>query len=135
MTMTMTDAEKVAAVEAYRTTAILGTTDKYQHGLMRRLLYTDGAKFVADTCGAHWLIDLIASWQLKPKVRREPFQVWSLAAGRKPRECIAVCEDGNGNRVASQRIHFSDFPAGLMPFKFWCERGGDGQTIMLPEER
>ena len=55
-----------------------GTKHWYRHGLNRKVLYTDGAKYVADTGGAYWLIDEIELWQDLPTIRAEPFQVWRL---------------------------------------------------------
>lgn len=36
-----------------------GTTRYYQHWL-RRFVYTDGVYYVAETGGAHWLIDAMS---------------------------------------------------------------------------
>jgi hypothetical protein len=32
----------------------------HRHGMVRGVLYTDGAKYVADRAGAYWLFDEIA---------------------------------------------------------------------------
>ena len=54
-----------------------GTEHWYRHGLVRDILFTDGAKYVADQGGAHWLIDEIALAQRsEKKVAGEEFQVW-----------------------------------------------------------
>jgi len=57
-----------------------GTEQWYQH--FTGLLYTDGVKYVADTAGAYWLIDAIASYQHEPQVKRnrrlQEFQLWVL---------------------------------------------------------
>jgi hypothetical protein len=37
-----------------------GTEQWYRHGIVRDVLFTDGAKYVADQAGAYWLIDEIA---------------------------------------------------------------------------
>jgi len=37
-----------------------GTEQWYRHAINRAVLYTDGAKYVADTAGAYWLLDEIA---------------------------------------------------------------------------
>jgi hypothetical protein len=36
-----------------------GSEHWYRHGLARALLFTDGAKYVADRGGAYWLLDEI----------------------------------------------------------------------------
>ncbi len=33
-----------------------GSEHWYRHGLNRKVLFTDGAKYVADTAGAYWLL-------------------------------------------------------------------------------
>ena len=37
-----------------------GSEQWYRHGLVRSILFTDGAKYVADKAGAYWLLDEIA---------------------------------------------------------------------------
>ncbi len=93
------------------------------------MLFTDGAKYVADQGGAHWLLDEIA---LAQKAHRqgaaEEFQVWTLTA-HADHSAALVCEDGNGNGVFAKRIEFTDFPAERITI--WFENG----TIYLPSER
>ena len=56
-----------------------GSEHWYRHGLVRDILFTDGAKYVADAGGAYWLIDEIAIAQRFEKaVAAEEFQVWKL---------------------------------------------------------
>jgi hypothetical protein len=50
-----------------------------RHGLVRNILFTDGAKYVADAAGAYWLLDEIALAQrFDKKVAAEEFQAWKL---------------------------------------------------------
>ena len=60
-----------------------GSQNFYRHGLVREVLYTEGAQYVADTVGAHWLLDEIALAQrhIIP-VKREDFEVWDLKGCR-----------------------------------------------------
>jgi hypothetical protein len=37
-----------------------GSENWYRHGINRAVLFTDGAKFLADQGGAYWLLDIIA---------------------------------------------------------------------------
>ena len=37
-----------------------GSEHWYRHGLVRDILFTDGAKYLADHGGAYWLLDEIA---------------------------------------------------------------------------
>jgi hypothetical protein len=34
-----------------------GSEHWYRHGMVRSVLFTDGAKYVADIAGAYWLLD------------------------------------------------------------------------------
>jgi hypothetical protein len=62
-----------------------GTEQWYQHGINRAVLFTDGAKYVADAAGAYWLLDEIAIIQSYDKqIAGEAFQVWKLFGSRRP---------------------------------------------------
>jgi hypothetical protein len=95
-----------------------GTEQWYRHGLNRAVLYTDGAKFVAETGGAYWLLDTIAICQLEPRVKGEEFQVWKLTV-RPNRTATLETSDGNDNIVRTEEIPFTDFP--LETITLWFE--------------
>ena len=103
-----------------------GTEQWYRHPLQRSVLYTDGAKYVAETCGAYWLLDEIAFGQLNKKVGKEDFQVWKLTVNNK--SAVLVCENGNGRKVFSKEITYCDFP--YPEVTLWFESG----VILLPSE-
>lgn len=101
-----------------------GSENLYRH--IMGTTYTDGVKYVADTMGAYWLLDLIVSHQLDKKVRKEGFQVWKLVVtGTKAK---AICEDGDGEVVVTQSIPYTDFPAPGITLWF------ANKTIFLPSE-
>lgn len=105
-----------------------GTENWYRHGLVRNVLFTDGAKYVADTAGAYWLLDEIALAQrFERKVAGEAFQLWRLTVKENGAAAL-VCEDGNGRRVFSKRIEYTDFP--LDEITLYCTNN----TILLPGE-
>lgn len=133
--------DKAAAIREYEAQCN-GTNDLYKHQL--GIYYSDGMKFVAETCGAYWLLDLIASHQ--PAIQRKltrlgerDFQVWRLefepTAGPVHGWTIRAWTDkphAEGSRsLATQHIEFSDFPRELSPFEFWVEN----RTAMLKPER
>lgn len=105
-----------------------GSEHWYRHGLVRDILYTDGAKHVADQGGAYWLLDEIAFAQRGEKaVAAEEFQVWTLSV--KPnRTATLACGDGNDNTVFEKAIPFTDFPAETITLWF------ANNTIYLPSE-
>jgi hypothetical protein len=103
-----------------------GTGQYHRHWLGG--VYTDGVAFLAEKAGAYWLIDLIESWQSKPKVRSQPFQSWTLKVDVGTRTGLAVCDDGNGNKLCSQKIPYTDFP--LPVIKLYRADG----VLLLPLE-
>lgn len=103
-----------------------GTDNWYRHSLCRNIVYTDGVKYLAETAGAYWLIDKVATNQLEPKIRREEFQCWRLVV--RGREADLIADDGNGNIIHRELIEFTDFP--LDKIELWVE----GNVILLPSE-
>ncbi len=104
-----------------------GTEQWHRHGLVRKMLYTDGVQYVAETGGAYWLIDEIAFAQAVPEVAAEEFQLWRLRVNLD-RHAILTCEDGNSNAVFTKQIEFTDFP--LNEIVLYCTN----DVIMLPSE-
>jgi hypothetical protein len=106
-----------------------GSENWYRHGLNRAVLFTDGAKHVADAGGAYWLLDEIAIAQgLQPEIKGEEFQVWKLAVALASHSATLTCEDGNDNVVFSKVIEFTDFPVESITLWF------TNNTILLPSE-
>ena len=65
-----------------------GSEHWYRHGLVRSIVFTDGAKYIADAAGAYWLLDEIALAQRFVKaVAAEEFQVWKLAVNADQTAC------------------------------------------------
>jgi predicted thioredoxin/glutaredoxin len=115
-------------------TGFTGSSEFYQHSLVRGVVYTEGVQALAEGAGAYWLIDKIATNQFTLAVAGEEFQVWILARSTSGDTWILQCEDGNDNVVYRESIEYSDFP--IEPgknFKLWCVRG-EQMTIMLPSE-
>jgi hypothetical protein len=105
-----------------------GSETWYRHGVVRDVLFTDGAKYVADKGGAYWLLDEIAFAQRSQKcVAREEFQVWKLDVDAD-RTAKLSCDSGNGNIVYSKAIEYTDFPLPEIALYF------TGRTILLPSE-
>ena len=101
---------KRPALDPFMLAQFMGSQHFYRHGLVREVLYTEGAQYVADTAGAHWLLDEIALAQrhIIP-VKREDFQVWDLVVNAD-QTAILTCGDGNGLEVYATHIEFTDFP-------------------------
>ena len=105
-----------------------GSEHWYRHGIARKVLFTDGAKYVADTAGAYWLIDEIALAQaFNKRVAAEEFQSWVLTVN-KDHSARLACEDGDGSVVWSKRIPLTDFPLDEITMFY------ENNTIYLPSE-
>lgn len=127
------DAEKAAVVRDYQRQAN-GFENHYSTPL-HHFTYSTGVKLVAETCGAYWLIDAIASHQhTKSGLREQDFQAWALIYRAPTDDWLLRCEDGNENPLIDQEIAFSDFPKELAAghgFRLWLENN----VLFLPEER
>lgn len=101
-----------------------GTEHWYRHWL-GRLLYTDGVKYFADTVGAHWFLDIVAT-EFLILFKRSPFLsiVMQVVDGKAD---ITV-DDGNGNVLYERHVDMTDCPQGTWPFYLT-----DG-VLMLPTE-
>jgi len=105
-----------------------GTETWYRHAINRKVLYTEGAQFVAERGGAYWLLDEIAIIQPSNKaVAAEEFQVWKLKV-RADGRAILTCKGANENIVFRKPIPYTDFP--LDEITLWFANN----TIYLPSE-
>ena len=105
-----------------------GSEHWYRHALVPTVVFTDGAKYVADQAGAYWLLDTIALAQrFEKRIAAEPFQVWTLTV-RPDRTATLTCGDGNDNTVYRQELEFTDFPPEGIQLYF------TDNTILLPSE-
>jgi hypothetical protein len=106
-----------------------GTEYWYRHAINRKIVFTDGAKHVADCGGAYWLVDEIAlNQRYNSRVAAEGFQVWTLKVDLVRKTGVLTCEDGNGNKVFEKPLEFTDFP--LPEITLWFT----DNTILLPSE-
>jgi len=109
-----------------------GSQKSARWSILSKDVATEGVIFLAENADCFWLLDLIASHQIDPKVKREEFQVWKLT-GTPGDKATVVCEDGNDNEIARQELEFSTFP--LSEITIWVSvNGQDSRTLMLPGE-
>ena len=106
-----------------------GSEDYYKHATGYH--YTEGVKYVAETCESYWLIDEIAFINYPKEI--EEFQVWKLTREFTkegiPKDSFSLCcEDGNDNIVFSKTIPFSDFKHDSVEI-WYCN-----EVIYLPSE-
>jgi hypothetical protein len=101
------------------------------------IYHTIGVQLLAEQARCYWLIDAIVSYQLSIKIRREPFQVWTLKV--ENRQGVLTCGDGNDTPpLVTQKIPYTDLP--MEEVTLYLEDGSvDGvqldKILMLPSER
>jgi len=127
---------KLAEIEAGLAHAC-GTEEYHEHWM--GFVYTDGVKFLADGAAAHWLLDIIGSYQ--PQCREDKMlrdvQFWTLKVNAD-KSAMVICERDSGDVAFKQELEFTNFP--LAEIKIWVELGSiDGKyaryIAMLPSER
>lgn len=131
----MTTEEQILAVEEYRTNCN-GFDTVYKHSLRPKVVYSEGVKFVAETCEAYWLIDVLYS-HITPRLLADGFAVMTLKLNKTGSGAKFEANDGGkgkAKRLAVQNIPFTDFP--VREIKFFIEgTDDDGYVLMLAEER
>jgi len=116
-----------------------GSLKRFRYGFMKSFLFTEGVQDLAEQAGAYWLIDLVASHQVVPKVKREPFQLWSLRKlpeGAK-NAAVAECRRDSGEKaICKQLIPYTDFPFPSGDVFEWyvCDNEIGGKTMLLKSE-
>ena len=98
--------------------------------LFRNVLLTDGAKYLAEECGAYWLMDVIASHL--PSVK-DHFAIAILTKTEGDKAFFTLQDDVPFKTLfAHQTIKFTDFP--LDEIKLYVIRDGEHWVILLPSE-
>ena len=107
-----------------------GSENWYKHPLSG-YTYTDGVKYLAEKAEAYWLIDkILITTKHIPKLQLQEYQEftsWKLIVN-DDRTATLIAEDGNGHKIYSEKINYTDFP--LKEINLWFENG----TLILPSE-
>lgn len=100
--------------------------------LFPNVVLTEGAEYLADECGAYWLMDMIASHILSvPK--DETFTIAQLTVNPMNKAFFTLADDSPATKIyANQSISYTDFP--LDEVKLYVIREGDEWVILLPSE-
>lgn len=101
-------------------------TSQYYLGSFGIVKYTDGIKVMADKFGAHWLTDVVGSYQTG-KRKNIPFQLWTIKSENN-KAVVEMKEDTNEPVLVRQKINFTDFPEGEL--RMYCIDG----ILLLPSE-
>lgn len=112
----------------------------------KALVCTGGVLWLARNAECFWLLDIVASYQLYPRFRREPHQTWHLKVNRGERKvrangtrqpmAVVTCTDGGkgGKRrtLCRQEIPYTDFP--LDEVTLYNVQQGSQWVLQLPSE-
>jgi hypothetical protein len=119
---------KLPALDLEHLAQFTGSQEFYRHPIVRDIIYTQGAKYVADAAHAYWLLEeIVLAQRYISSVSAEGFQVWDLAI-KANGSAELTCGNGNGRTVFAKRIDHTDFPAPGIRF-YYCN-----QCIHLPSE-
>ena len=80
-------------------------TERYWKNHLLCFNYTDGVKFLHESCEAYWLLIAISSYH-----RKEPFQLWELTVNEDKSATLTMKEDSDKPNIVEQHIAFTDFP-------------------------
>lgn len=110
-----------------------GTENYIRYSPFFPTMLTDGTAYLAETAGAFWLFDAIASYSTK--LNAGEFYVAHLQCGGGG-AVLTICTDMDEGKhigvVARQEIEYTDFP--LDEIKLYLQHNGRGWVIMLPSE-
>jgi hypothetical protein len=106
------------------------TGSEMQYNYMLGYRLTEGAKYVADECGAYWLMDVIVSYYFDARINSFwGIQRWVFEVNLYQNEGVVKCYTTN-DEVPSivQKIPFTDFP--VEKIELYCQ----SKVIFLPRE-
>jgi len=116
-----------------------GTGNYYSTGpLFRNCLITDGMKEFAEKCQAWWLIDLVCSHTMKPKLRNYSNGLieWTIKDTFQSKATV-YSEDGERRVLTRQNVPFTDFFQGtttINRFSFFASsplESGTGKWVFF----
>lgn len=125
---------KSAAEIQAELTNFYGTETWYRYSplLFPKVLLTDGAKYIADECGAYWMMDAISSYL--PAVQQQLEYMAVIRLVKKASTAVLTLANDEPADViyARQEIHYTDFP--LDEFTLYAVYDGEDWVVMLPGE-
>jgi len=100
--------------------------------LTPNVLLTDGAKYLADRGGCHWLMEIIGIFQnINAEYNIESFQLWTLTV-REDSSALVECFDGPRNQIYRHFVEYTEFP--LRSIDLYVVHVEHRIIIMLPGE-
>ena len=104
---------------------------RYSPALFPNVRLTDGAAYLAEECGAYWLMDVISSYL--PGIQNQDYFVVVKLVKNGDAAVVTLADDEPPTQVfAKQEISFTDFP--LDAIKLYASYDGKHWIILLPSE-
>lgn len=120
--------DKPKTIQDLDLSGFYGTEQYHVQPLYRRMQYTDGIAFIAETCGAYWLLDILGT-EIHPKLEKwGGFLVIKLHTTDDSKMSITVT-DGDYKKLYQKNIDYTDFPKGEL------ELFMENDVLLLPSER
>ena len=104
-------------------------TERY-YRIHPRVVLTDGTKYLADTAGCYWLMDLYTSHLALIDANVDGFTCLKLI--KRGHGADIVIDDGNDHELAQQSLEYTDFP--LDSIRLYGIWSGECWVIMLKSE-
>jgi hypothetical protein len=102
-----------------------GSEQLYRHALQKNCLYTEGVQYFAENAGCYWFLDILATEVFMLQARSEFLAIELNVADGK---AVILVTDGNGQKLWSRRIPFTDAPSGVWSFYL------SNSVCLLPSE-
>jgi hypothetical protein len=112
-----------------------GSEQFFRYWGSRKLVYTEGIKYLAEKAKCCWLIDEIGL-VLFPKLLKnhiDSFYKIEFKVGADHSAHIII-DDGNGNTYLRHKINWTDFPVSEELVIFYLCESDDHYCLMLPSE-
>lgn len=110
-----------------------GSATRSRHAVVPSVLMTEGVVFLAQTAGAHWFTDVVASYIHDAHASQEEFQVWRLMVDVGTHTSVITMTDGDSDEaIVTQVLDYTDFS--LADITVWLVRAGRSWVMLLPSE-
>lgn len=108
-----------------------GTAHYYLYSpLFPNMLLTDGAHYLAEECGAYWLMDMIGSYL--PQIE-DWWAIAELTVTHGNKALFTLADDKPATKFfAHQAIEYTDFP--LEEVKLYVILDGEHWVVLIPSE-
>jgi hypothetical protein len=121
--------QKISATELESNLRQFTGTEMYFR-IGKRLMLTEGTKYLADQAACYWLFDLIVSHIIQNNFAQHDFV--SIKLQRQGQGALVTLDDGNGNVLSGQTIEYTDFPIDKIAL-YGC-RYEQHWVVILPSE-